>query len=170
MLFNIKKTKGYSGTATFVKSGLTHDAKVAFGTAQFDDEGRVVMTDHGAFVLFNVYFPNSGKVRLFLSSVNKQYKQTVLSSDSKGEDRRQFKVAFYHWFRGICDDLIAKGRQVIVCGDVNTTHKEIDYHGQKLIFSDEERGWLDLMFDKSQFVDMFRCAIHYFDHGLFMLG
>lgn len=56
----------------------------------------------------------------------------------------------------MCDELISKGRQVIVCGDVNTTHKEIDYHGNTLIFSDEERNWIDLMVDQSQFKDMFR--------------
>jgi exodeoxyribonuclease-3 len=56
--------KGWSGVTTYCKKGLTQDAKNSFGIKKFDDEGRIVMTDHGTFVLFNVYFPNAGKVRI----------------------------------------------------------------------------------------------------------
>jgi exodeoxyribonuclease-3 len=133
------KRPGYSGVVTFVKKGLTVDARHEFGKAEFDCEGRVMMTDHGSFVLFNVYFPNSGN-----------------------GDRLSYKMDFYRWFEGLCDDFLKSGRKIIIAGDVNTTHKEIDIwcsdRIQQGLFGDE-RKWMDHFFSRSEsepFVDTFR--------------
>lgn len=134
-----KKKPGYSGVVTYVKKGLTLDAKNEFSRKDFDDEGRVIMTDHGSFLFFNVYFPNSGN-----------------------GDRLPYKMDFYRWFEELCDGYLAQGRKIIVAGDVNTTHSELDiWSPEKLtsgLFKDE-RVWMDHFFqrqDKEAFVDTFR--------------
>jgi exonuclease III len=59
-----KKAKGFNGTTTIARHGLTIGADCTpLGNTVFDDEGRCVATDHGRFVLFNVYVPNSGMVQ-----------------------------------------------------------------------------------------------------------
>jgi len=62
-----RKRKGWSGVVTFARKGITRYAEEGFGDPRFNQEGRVIMTDHDSFVLFNVYVPNGqkvGKVRL----------------------------------------------------------------------------------------------------------
>lgn len=131
-----KKKKGYSGVATFVKKGLTLDAKNVFGEKRFDEEGRVIMTDHGQYILFNVYFPNGGST----------------------DDRRQYKHDFYDWFRETCAGLISQGREIIVVGDVNTAHTELDTHRPDDTvngYLPKEREWLTSFLAKG-FVDTYR--------------
>lgn len=132
-----KRRKGWSGVVTYCKKGLTIDAKNSFGVRKFDEEGRVVMTDHQTFVLFNVYFPNAGR----------------------GEERLKYKLEFYEWFRKLCLDLVQnQQRNVIIVGDVNTAHKEIDVHrpdSSATGFLPEERQWID-EFLASGFIDIFR--------------
>ena len=134
-----KKRPGYSGVVTYVKTGLTVDARCEFGNPEFDCEGRIMMTDHGSFLLFNVYFPNSGN-----------------------GDRLDYKMDFYRWFENICDGYLKEGRQIVIAGDVNTTHRDIDiWCPEKLeqgLFA-EERKWMDHLFtriDTEPFVDSFR--------------
>lgn len=135
------KKAGYSGVATYVKKGMTIDAKSEFGEPSFDCEGRVMMTDHGSFLLFNVYFPNSGF----------------------GAERLEYKMEFYRWFERILDSYLEKGRKIIIAGDVNTTHHEVDiWCPEKLrdgLFS-TERKWMDRFLGdrdgKEPFVDTFR--------------
>lgn len=135
------KKAGYSGVATYVKKGMTIDAKSEFGEISFDCEGRIMMTDHGSFLLFNVYFPNSGG----------------------GPERLEYKMNFYRWFERILDSYLEKGRNIIVAGDVNTTHQEIDiWCPEKLrdgLYA-VERLWMDRFFGerdgKEPFVDTFR--------------
>ena len=54
--------KGYSGVATYVRKGLVVASQSTFGTKEFDDEGRIVMTEFPDFCLYNIYFPNAGLV------------------------------------------------------------------------------------------------------------
>lgn len=100
-----------------------------------------MMTDHGSFLLFNVYFPNSGN----------------------GTERLEYKMEFYRWFERILDSYLEKGRKIIIAGDVNTTHHEIDiWCPEKLragLFV-TERKWMDRFLSdrdgKEPFVDTFR--------------
>lgn len=94
--------KGYSGVATFSVE-KPHNTELRFGVEKFDCEGRVVQSDFGDFVVLNVYFPNGGM-----------------------EHRLPYKLEFYDAFFAYCETLRKQGRKLIICGDYNTAHHEID--------------------------------------------
>jgi exodeoxyribonuclease-3 len=129
--------KGYSGVATFTREeplSVVH----GLGIERYDVEGRVIVTEHDGFTLFNVYFPN-GK---------------------KDAERLQFKMDFYDDFLKYVEPLKAEGRKLVVCGDYNTAHKEIDLSRPKENakvsgFLPIEREWID-RFIAAGFVDTFR--------------
>lgn len=129
--------KGYSGTATFCKDDPLK-VKYGFGVPRFDNEGRIVLTEHDHFFLFNIYFPNSGQ----------------------GEERLKYKLDFYQTFLDYCKKLRKKGKGIIFCGDVNTAHREIDLENpvenkNSAGFMPCEREWVDRFID-ADFVDSFR--------------
>ena len=95
--------KGYSGTVTFVKKPVKA-VQHGIGIKKFDYEGRFVITDHGDFLLFNVYFPNG----------------------SQKEQRHLFKQEFLKRFSSYLQRLISKGKKLIVLGDYNTAYLEWD--------------------------------------------
>jgi len=135
--WNFPERKGYSGVASFTKE---EPIKVAngFGIEQFDAEGRIISAQYPQFTLFNIYFPN-GKM---------------------SEERLKYKMNFYDAFLDFVDDLKAKGEKLIVCGDFNTAHKEIDLARPKENenisgFLPMEREWMD-KFASHGFVDTFR--------------
>ncbi len=117
--------KGYSGVATLSKIPA-QEKKAGLGLASFDPEGRVVVSDFGHFVLLNVYFPNGGK----------------------GPHRVEYKLKFYAACLDYCEKLRRSGKKIIITGDFNTAHQEIDLHDPKnnhktTGFMPEERAWLD---------------------------
>jgi exodeoxyribonuclease-3 len=129
--------KGYSGTAVYSPEKPLATA-CDVGLPACDGEGRVVRAEFADFILFNVYFPN-GKSR---------------------PERLQYKMDFYEAFLGMCKDLVAQGKNVIVCGDVNTAHKDIDLarpkENRKISgFLPEECAWID-RFLAAGFHDVFR--------------
>jgi exodeoxyribonuclease-3 len=129
--------KGYSGVAIYTRS-RPRDVRTGFGHQKFDAEGRTLAADFGDFILYNVYFPN-GKA---------------------SKERLQYKMDFYEAFLNHMDELTRQGRKVVVCGDVNTAHHEIDLAHPKENektsgFLPEEREWID-RFLQSGFVDAFR--------------
>ena len=132
-----KRKKGYSGTALLSKEAPL-EVQFGLGVAEFDQEGRTIIARYPTFTLLNCYFPNGGR-------------------DLK---RVPFKLAFYDAFLNKCQELRAEGRQVIFCGDVNTSHKEIDLANPKSNqkntgFLPEERAWID-KFIEAGYVDTFR--------------
>lgn len=132
-----KIKKGYSGVATYTKHSPNLIQK-GMGIKKFDDEGRILTTDFKEFVLFNVYFPNGGR-------------------DKK---RVPYKMEFYDAFLKHINKLEKKGRKIIICGDVNTAHKEIDLARPKQNkkttgFLPVERAWIDKL-EKAGFTDTFR--------------
>ncbi len=129
--------KGYSGTAIYSPEKPVSTA-CDLGLPETDGEGRVVRADFADFILFNVYFPN-GKSR---------------------EERLRYKMNFYEAFQTMCVKLVAEGKNVIVCGDVNTAHREIDLarpkENRKVSgFLPEECAWMD-RFLAAGFHDVFR--------------
>ncbi len=123
--FSSAERKGYSGVATY-SNVEAQDVAHGFGIEKFDNEGRILRMDYAEFTLFNIYFPN-GK-----SSV----------------ERLDYKMEFYDAFLGHLDQLKSEGRNVIICGDVNTAHKEIDLArpkpNEKISgFLPAERAWMD---------------------------
>jgi exodeoxyribonuclease-3 len=135
--FSEASRKGYSGTAIYTKEKPV-DIKYGIGIEKFDGEGRFVIAEYPEFVLFNIYFPN-GKAR---------------------EERLKYKMDFYEAFQKHAVDLTKQGKNVIVCGDVNTAHKEIDLARPKANskvsgFLPMEREWID-RFLADGFIDTLR--------------
>ena len=133
---NSADKKGYSGTATFslLEPEYTHNRH----NIDLEREGRIVEQDYGDFVLFNVYFPNG----------------------QKDEERLALKMKFYDDFLAHCNALRDEGKSVIICGDVNTAHREIDLKNPKTNaktsgFLPEERAWIDKLIDNG-YIDTFR--------------
>jgi exodeoxyribonuclease III len=120
---------GYSGTAVF--SRLPGEGFSGLGTldpalARWDAEGRVCGWRHQGFLLLNVYFPNG----------------------TSGDERLAYKLAFYEMFQSLCEGRQAAGERLVVCGDVNTAHAEIDLARPKENraisgFLPVECAWLD---------------------------
>lgn len=135
--FSSTQKKGYSGVALYTKI-KPESIKIGFGIEKFDNEGRIQVADYKSFILFNIYFPN-GK--------------------ASGE-RLKYKMDFYDAFLAYVDKLKKKDKKIIICGDVNTAHKEIDLarskENEKISgFLPEERAWID-KFISHGFVDIFR--------------
>lgn len=128
---------GYSGVALFSKRPPLSVA-TTFGAKRFDDEGRIIRADYGDFLLFNIYFPN-GKA---------------------SSQRLEYKMDFYEAFLAEMRKLLRKGARIVVCGDVNTAHREIDLARPKANekvsgFLPQEREWID-RFLAAGFVDTLR--------------
>ena len=128
---------GYSGVATFSRSEPVASG-TGLGDPCFDREGRLIETRFPDFTLFNGYFPNG---RHDLSRVD-------------------FKLAFYDQLLQACDKIHARGEAVIVCGDFNTAHAEIDLANPKenagsTGFLPREREWIDRYLSHG-FVDVYR--------------
>ena len=135
--FSSPERKGYSGVGVYTKERPL-SIKSNFGISKFDSEGRALILEYPYFILLNVYFPN-GKM--------------------SGE-RLQYKMDFYEMFLDYVKDLLVQGKKIIVCGDVNTAHKEIDIarpkENEKISgFLPEERAWID-KFIEVGFIDTFR--------------
>lgn len=136
-LWNPAEKPGYSGVVTFHKEKPL-DFKMGLGEPKFDMEGRVVSTLHSGFRLFNIYFPNG----------------------QRGQDRVDYKLDFYAHLLGVCDELHAKGENLIITGDFNTAHMPIDLKNAKQNektsgFLPEEREWVQKFLDRG-FVDIYR--------------
>lgn len=136
--FHYAEKKGYSGVGIY--SRLKPSAvKAGFGVAEFDAEGRYLRADFGALSVISVYLP----------------------SGSSGEERQQAKFRFMEKFYPHLNKLKASARQVVVCGDWNIAHREIDlrnWRGNRKNsgFLPEERVWLTQVFDDLKWVDVFR--------------
>ncbi|MCK4581365.1 MAG: exodeoxyribonuclease III, partial [Dehalococcoidia bacterium] len=143
--WNFPERKGYSGVVTFTKE---QPIKVenGFGIEEFDMEGRVITAKYPEFTLFNVYFPN-GKM---------------------SEERLKYKMGFYDAFLDFVAPLKSRGEKLVVCGDFNTAHKEIDLARPRENedvsgFLPIERAWMD-EFVAHGFVDTFRYLTKQPDH------
>ncbi len=129
--------KGYSGVALFTREE-PRDVAIGLGIDEFDREGRTIIADYGEFVLITVYVPNG----------------------SRDHSRVPFKMRFKETLLEKCNEYRADGRAVVVCGDINTAHKEIDLarpkENQKSTgFLPEERAWIDRVIAEG-YIDAFR--------------
>jgi len=129
--------KGYSGVGVYTRLS---PRRVGYGIGQprFDDEGRILELDFGSFVFFNVYFPNG----------------------QMSPERLQYKLDFYEAFFAYTDRYKNEGRRVIITGDYNTAHNEIDLKNPQANaktsgFLRIERDWLDRI-TTAGYVDTFR--------------
>lgn len=135
--FSSSTRKGYSGVAIYSKL-KPRSITCGFGIPQFDQEGRTIIADYGYFLVFGVYFPNG----------------------QSSPERLDYKMQFYNAFLNHIEKLHAEGRNIIVCGDFNTAHKEIDLARPKANenisgFLPIERNWIDRLIS-SGYCDTFR--------------
>jgi len=129
--------KGYSGVATFSKKEPLH-VQYGLGIEKYDKEGRVLITEFEDFLLYNIYFPNG----------------------QKDEHRLQYKLDFYDDLLEILNEQVASGVNVLVGGDWNTAHQEIDLANPKANrnnsgFMPVERAQMDTYIENG-YVDTFR--------------
>ena len=135
--YHSAEKKGYSGTATFCKNSplsVAYDLTVGGHPA----EGRVLITEFEKFQLVNVYTPNSKNELLRLP-----YREQSWDPDFAREMKR-----------------LDAAKPVIICGDLNVAHQEIDLANPKTNrrnagFTDEERAGMDNLLEAG-FVDVFR--------------
>lgn len=134
--FSAKK-KGYSGVAIFSKVKPKNIRK-GNGHAESDGEGRVIEMEWDDIKLINAYFP----------------------SGTSGEHRQSFKYQWLDAFQSYLDQEKKKHPKLILCGDYNIAHEEIDIHDPKgnkntTGFLPDERAWMTRFLD-SGWIDSFR--------------
>ncbi|MDD3407669.1 MAG: exodeoxyribonuclease III [Methanomicrobium sp.] len=135
--FSSAEKKGYSGVCVYSKTEPL-SVKQGFGVSEFDNEGRILILKYPDFYLFNIYFPN-GKM---------------------SGDRLDYKMRFYDECLKQALKLKEDGENVIICGDVNTAHNEIDLarpseNSKVSGFLPAEREWIDRLLNAG-FIDTFR--------------
>jgi exodeoxyribonuclease-3 len=129
--------KGYSGVATFSKQAPDQVIE-GCGIEKYDREGRILRTDYGDWTLLNCYLP----------------------SGTSGDERQAFKYEFLDDFFDWVHELRKERPQLIIVGDYNIAHHEIDIHDpvrnkKNSGFLPEERAWMTKWFE-SGFTDTFR--------------
>lgn len=129
--------KGYSGV-TFLSKVKPDNIIYGNGNQVSDDEGRIIQMQLGDLRLINAYFP----------------------SGTTGGIRQEFKYKWLDDFQQYLNNLKKENPKIIVCGDYNIAHKEIDIHNPKgnaktSGFLPEERAWMDKFFE-SGYTDSFR--------------
>ena len=140
--YNEAERKGYSGVGTYSKIKPLSVTK-GLGIEELDNEGRVLKIEYEDFILFNIYFPNSGKDGM----------------------RLDFKVEFCNELLRQLAELKSQGKNLVITGDYNIAHNPIDVYNPKNCegksgYLPEERAWLDQL-EEAGFVDTFRM----FDEG-----
>lgn len=134
--WNYAQRKGYSGTAIFTKQEPL-SVQYGIGAEEHDKEGRVITLEYPDFYMITVYTPNS-------------------QNELKRLDyRMEWEDAFLAYLKNL-----EKTKPVVVCGDMNVAHKEIDLKNPKTNrknagFTDEERGKMSALLD-SGMIDTFR--------------
>jgi len=128
--------KGYSGVAVYTREEPRSVSTM--GIDQFDAEGRLLQLEYPEFTLITAYFPNS---------------------QAEGK-RLGYKLEFCNALKELCDAHTAKGRNLVLCGDYNISHKPIDLarpkeNEQNAGYLPEERAWMD-EFIGAGYVDTFR--------------
>ncbi len=136
--FHYAEKKGYSGVGLYSRA---RPARVAtgFGVAEFDAEGRFLRADFGDLSVISLYLP----------------------SGSSGEHRQASKFRFLDAFYPLMKRLRKAGREIVLCGDWNIAHREIDLRNWKgnlknSGFLPEERAWMTRVFDELGWVDVYR--------------
>lgn len=135
--FNESEKKGYSGVGTYSKIKPVNVCR-GLGIEELDGEGRVLKIEYEDFLLYNIYFPNSGM----------------------NAKRLDFKVDFCNALLDELKELKSQGKNLVITGDYNIAHHPIDVYNPKNCegksgYLPEERAWLDQL-EETGFIDTFR--------------
>jgi len=136
--FHYAGKKGYSGVGIYSRRE-PDSVVVGLGIADIDAEGRYLQADFGNLSVISLYLP----------------------SGSSSEERQQVKFYFLERFLPHLRELKASGREIVLCGDWNIAHQQIDLKNWKSNqknsgFLPEERAWLSHVFDEVGWVDVYR--------------
>jgi len=136
--FHCAEKKGYSGVGLYARRPPDQVIE-GLGIADIDAEGRYLRCDFGKLSVVSLYLP----------------------SGSSGEERQAAKFSFMERFQPHLHELIASGREIVLCGDWNIAHQEIDLKNWKgnrknSGFLPEERTWLSGIFADLGWVDVYR--------------
>jgi exodeoxyribonuclease-3 len=136
--FSHADKKGYAGVALYSRTA-PDEVREGFGVKEFDAEGRYLEARFGKLSVVSLYLP----------------------SGSSGPHRQASKFRFLAAFLPHLKKLRRGGREVILCGDWNIAHNEIDLKNWRANqknsgFLPEERAWLTQVFDELGYVDVFR--------------
>ena len=136
--FHHAEKKGYSGVGLYCRREPDR-VVTGVGNREADSEGRYVRADFGRLSVVSVYLP----------------------SGSSGAHRQASKFRFMDYFFPHLKKLAAEGREVVLCGDWNIAHRQIDLKNWRSNqknsgFLPEEREWLTRVFDELGWVDVFR--------------
>ena len=129
--------KGYSGVLLYSKP-TPKSVQRGLGIPEYDVEGRTIIAEYDDFTLITAYFPNG----------------------SRDHSRVPFKLAYCEDFQNKCNALRDAGHSLVICGDINTAHREIDLARPKQNrnttgFLPIERAWVDRFTDEG-YIDIFR--------------
>ena len=136
--FHYAEKKGYSGVGIYARQ-VPNAVIEGLGVAEIDAEGRYIELVYDQVSIISVYLP----------------------SGSSGDHRQAAKFAFMEHFFGHLAELARQGREVVLCGDWNIAHQEIDLKNWKgnlknSGFLPEERAWLSRVFHELGWVDVYR--------------
>jgi exodeoxyribonuclease-3 len=136
--FHHAEKKGYSGVGLYCRSAPDRVVE-GIGIREVDSEGRYLRADFGPLSVVSVYLP----------------------SGSAGAHRQQAKFRFMDLFLPHLKKLAGEGREILLCGDWNIAHREIDLRNWRSNrknsgFLPEERAWLTRVFDELGWVDVYR--------------
>jgi len=132
--------KGYSGVAIYSRR-QPDNVTSGLGWPDVDAEGRYLQIDFKGLSVISIYVP----------------------SGTSGDDRQAFKYDFMDRFESVLAEKMNGGREVVLCGDWNIAHKNIDIRNWRSNqknsgFLPDERKWMDWLFDEAAYVDAFRAV------------
>ena len=136
-VWNSAQRPGYSGVLTFTRVSPV-EVRTELRREEFDSKGRLIAVRYPSFWLYNIYFPNG----------------------QRDHNRLDYKLRFYAELLTQCDRMHAEGESIIVTGDFNTAHNEIDLRNPKQNvntsgFMPVERAWVDRYLQQG-FADAYR--------------
>jgi exodeoxyribonuclease-3 len=136
--FHCAEKKGYSGCGIYTPH-QPDDIVYGFGNPEFDAEGRYVEARFKTLSVISVYMP----------------------SGSSSPERQEAKFRYLEAFMPYLIELKRSGREIVLCGDVNIAHHEVDLKNWKgnlknSGFLPEERAWLTRLFGEIGYVDVYR--------------
>ena len=136
--FQYAQKKGYSGVGLYSKK-KPDSIKIGFDDGEFDAEGRYVEARFGKLIVISAYFP----------------------SGSSAPERQEAKFRFLDIFMPHLMKLKSEGLEIVLCGDINIAHQEIDLKNWKgniknSGFLPEERDWMTKLFNEIGYVDVYR--------------
>ena len=140
--FHYAQKAGYSGVGVYTKA-KPNKVVIGFDAGEFDAEGRMVQVDLGSITIISAYFPSGS------------------SGDERQAAKFRFLATFLPHLKRLQAECAAAGRGLVVCGDINIAHQEIDLRNWKgnlknSGFTPEERAWMSALLTQHGMVDVWR--------------